>query len=109
WRNAYSFDLSPVKTALIAGGLVNGEFNARGASIDHGDRIRHEHDLRSGYEVGAAVDVDESACDAPCERRREVDAGMADVHDVYQLSEGRLVRGLVEEQLEVLDARRRPR
>ena len=66
------------------------------------------HDLRSGDEVGAAVDVDESACHAPRERRRQVDAGMADVHDVDQLSEGRLVRGLVEEQLEVLDARRRP-
>src|SRR4029453_1901359 len=59
----------------------------------------------SGDDVATAVDIDGAAGDAMGERRCEISAGPAHVHDVDQLAERRLLGGLVQQQLEVLQAR----
>src|SRR5689334_19813954 len=43
----------------------------------------------SGHDVDAAVDVDRLSAHAPGIRRRQVGAGIADVHDVDELAERR--------------------
>ena len=53
--------------------------------------------------------VDRPAGDAMGERRGEVGAGIAHIHDVHQLAERRLARRLVQQQLEVLEAGRSAR
>jgi hypothetical protein len=57
------------------------------------------------HDVRAAVDVDCSARHPPSERRREIGAGPADIHDVDEFAQRRLVGGVVEQQFEGLDAR----
>ena len=54
----------------------------------------------------AAVDVQRLAGQPPRVRRREERAGEADVHDVDQFADRRALRGLVEQQVEVLEAGR---
>src|SRR4029077_11411529 len=61
----------------------------------------------SGDYVGAAVDIDGAAGDAMGERRRQVGAGVPHVHDVDELAQWRLLRRLVQKQLEILEARGR--
>jgi immune inhibitor A len=58
----------------------------------------------SGHDVHAAVDVQRLARHPPCVRRREKRAGVAHVHDVDQLADRGALRGLVEEQVEILQA-----
>src|SRR5580704_10556641 len=63
----------------------------------------------SGDDIGAAVDIDGAAGDALGERRCQVGAGIAHVHDVDEFAQWRLLRRLVQQQLEILEARGRAR
>ena len=57
----------------------------------------------SGHDVNAPVHVNRRAGYAPRERRREIGAREADVHDIHQLAERRALHRFVEQQLEVLE------
>ncbi len=58
-----------------------------------------------GHDVDAAVDVQRFAGQPACVGRGEEGAGEADVHDVDQFAQRRPLGGLVEQQVEVLQAR----
>src|SRR5580692_4389547 len=60
----------------------------------------------SGDDIGATVHIDGPACDATGECARKISTGKPDIHDVHELAERRFLRSLIEEQLEVLQARR---
>ena len=60
-------------------------------------------------DVCAAVDVDRAAGDPPGVVAREIGTGGADIVDVDQFMQRRALDGVVEQALEVLDARRRAR
>ena len=119
-RDANSVDLSPERNRGLARCAVNGELHAGRACVDHGDAVCHARPPvartgclfdRFGFsrrnsrdEIDSAVNVDRAASNASCERRRQIRAGVADVHDVDQLPERRLVGGFVQHQLEILQA-----
>src|SRR5580704_2099349 len=66
----------------------------RSKSLRGGDRVtpsRKPADLQnSPYQVDPAVDIDRAPSDSLGERRRQIGAGEADVHDVDQFSDRRL-------------------
>src|SRR3954451_23208927 len=64
--------------------------------------------LRSGDNICPSVDIDGTAGDPAGKWRRQIRAGEADIHDVDQLANRSLLRSLVQQQLEVLQARGRP-
>ena len=61
----------------------------------------------SRHQIDPSIDIDRAAGDAPGERRREIGAGGADIHDIDQFAERRLVRRFVQQKLEIFQARRR--
>ncbi len=69
---------------------------------DNDDLVSTRRGRGSGNEVGAAVDIDCSAGDPSGEGRREIGAGISDVHNVDELPERRLLSRFSEQQLEVL-------
>jgi hypothetical protein len=55
-----------------------------------------------GDDIRSAIDVDRAAGDTSGQRRREVGAGEADIHDIDKLAERRLLSRLIEQMLEIL-------
>src|SRR4051812_17209981 len=64
--------------------------------------------VRSGDDIRPSVDINGTARDAAGKRRGQIRASEADIHDVDQLAHRRLLRGLVQQQLEILQPRQRP-
>ena len=77
------------------------------------DRVtlsRKSADLqKSRDQIDPSVDIDCAAGDPLRQRRREIGAGEADVHDVDKLAYRRPLLGLVQQQLEILQPRSRAR
>ncbi len=126
WRDANPANLTAEKADLFPHRVIERELDAGRPRVNHRDGLRHGHlvvreslyfcrpggdndDLvstrrgrGSGNEVGAAVDIDCSAGDPPGEGRREIGAGISDVHNVDELPERCLLSRFSEQQLEVL-------
>src|SRR5215471_14041363 len=66
-------------------------------------RVRRHRSSR--HDVYATIDINRSARKPAGVRRGEVGAGETNVQDVDQLSDRRSLRGLVEQQIEVLETR----
>src|SRR3954453_11693095 len=64
--------------------------------------------LRSGDDICPSIDIDGATRDPAGKWRRQIRAGEADIHDIDQLADRSLLRSLVQQQLEILQARGRP-